>query len=58
MLGIGRQLQQPPQQTSRHHHWSYQWYTPGGPLNYLEVADQLLDVYLKGLEPRDSARGD
>lgn len=35
--------------------WSYQWYTPGGPLNYLEVADQLLDVYLKGLEPRDAS---
>ncbi|WP_405927174.1 TetR/AcrR family transcriptional regulator [Streptomyces sp. NBC_00035] len=30
--------------------WSYQWYQPGG--NYRELADELLDFYLKGLEPR------
>lgn len=34
--------------------WSYQWYKPGGKQSYLEVADELLDIYLKGLEPRDS----
>ncbi|ASR37391.1 hypothetical protein BAY61_22990 [Prauserella marina] len=35
--------------------WSYQWYRPGGELGYLEVADQLLDLYLHGVE---SAEGD
>lgn len=34
--------------------WSYQWYKPTGQLSYLEVADELLSIYLKGMEPRDA----
>lgn len=30
--------------------WSYQWYKPGGELTHLEMADQLLDIFLKGIE--------
>lgn len=33
--------------------WTYQWYKPTGQLSYLEVADELLSIYLKGVEPRD-----
>lgn len=32
--------------------WSYQWYKPTWQLSYLEVADELLGIYLKGMEPR------
>jgi AcrR family transcriptional regulator len=35
--------------------WSYQWYKPGGKQSYLEIADELLDIYLKGIEPRGTA---
>lgn len=35
--------------------WSYQWYHPGGDLSYLEIADELLDVFLKGVEPRGAS---
>lgn len=34
--------------------WTYQWYKPGGELDYHTVADELLDIYLQGLEPRDT----
>jgi TetR/AcrR family transcriptional regulator, cholesterol catabolism regulator len=30
--------------------WSYQWYRPGGELTYREVADELLTMYLTGIE--------
>lgn len=33
--------------------WSYQWYRPGGDLGPDEIADQILDVFLRGIEPRD-----
>lgn len=36
--------------------WSYQWYHPGGELDYRKIADELLNIFLKGIEPRDQAR--
>ncbi|PRX50452.1 TetR family transcriptional regulator [Prauserella shujinwangii] len=32
--------------------WSYQWYIPGGKLSYHRVADELLGIFFRGVEPR------
>lgn len=34
--------------------WSYQWYRPDGTLSYREVADELLDIYLQGIQVHDA----
>jgi AcrR family transcriptional regulator len=32
--------------------WTYQWYTPGGTWNAVELSDQFFELLMRGLEPR------
>jgi AcrR family transcriptional regulator len=38
--------------------WGYQWYRPGGALQYQQVAQQLGDIYLRGLSVNPAETGE